>query len=169
MCARARPWPWAGSGDARAISFLVRALLDTESNVRNAATNSLQLIDRLWLKTREARQALPDVETALNHREYWVRHSATKLLEQLSSIVPDKADIPSPAVPAGPTPGHSQHAAFAILADLLHDGDRDLRLAAAVAFGNLREINAKSILGEAVQDDDPLVQRAAKIALTALN
>jgi HEAT repeat protein len=152
--------------DARAIPFLVRALLDTESNVRNTATNSLQLIDRQWLKTAEARQALPEVETALNHREYWVRHSATKLLEQLSSIVPDPADIPPPA---GQTPVHTRHAAFAILAELLHDHDRDLRLAAAVAFGNLREIDAKSILGEAVQDGDPLVHRAAQIALTALN
>ena len=39
-------------GDARAIYSLVLALLDTESTVRNAATNSLQQIDRQWLRNR---------------------------------------------------------------------------------------------------------------------
>ncbi len=156
-------------GDARGIYSLVLALLDTESTVRNAATNSLRQIDRQWLKTKAVRQALPEIETALNHREYWVRHSATKLLEQFNSIVPETPTIPPPAVSAVQAPDDSPHAAFAILADLLHDGDRDLRLAAAVAFGQLREKNAKSILTAAVQDSDYLVQQAAQGALAALN
>ena len=85
-------------GDARAIYFLVLALLDTESAVRNAATNSLKLIDRQWLGTEAAHQALPEIETALNHRDYWVRHSATKLLEQLNHIVADAPETSPPAV-----------------------------------------------------------------------
>jgi HEAT repeat protein/CheY-like chemotaxis protein len=85
-------------GDARGIYFLVLATLDIESTVRNAATNSLQLIDRHWLGTESARQALPEIEMALNHRDYWVRHSATKLLEQINSVVPEAPDTPSPAV-----------------------------------------------------------------------
>jgi len=156
-------------GDARGIYFLVLASLDIESAVRNAATNSLQLIDRQWLRTDAARQALPEIETALNHREYWVRHSATKLLEQFNSLVPDMPEILRPAVSAAQSPDDSLHPAFAILADLLCDRDRDLRLAAAVAFEQLRERNAKSILREAVQDGDYLVQQAAQNALAVLN
>jgi HEAT repeat protein len=156
-------------GDARGIYSLVVALLDTESAVRNAANNSLQQIDRHWLRAAGARQALPEIETALNHREYWVRHSATKLMEQLGSMVSDApAAPPSPAPPAQP-PGHSAHAAFAILADLLRDPDRDLRLAAAAAFGQLREKSAKSILTDAARDTDHFVKQAAQDALTAFN
>ena len=156
-------------GDASGVYSLVLASLDTESTVRNAATNSLQQIDRQWLRTEAARQALPEIEAALNHREYWVRHSATKLLEQLNSIVPDAPKIPPPTVFAAQSQDHSPHPAFAILADLLSDRDRGLRLAAAAAFGQLREDNARSILEEAVRDGDSLVQQAAQSALAALN
>ena len=83
-------------GDARGIYFLVLASLDTESAVRNAATNSLRLIDRDWLRTAAAHQARPEIETALNHRDYWVRHSATKLLEQLGSVVSQTPETPPP-------------------------------------------------------------------------
>jgi HEAT repeat protein len=156
-------------GDPRGIYFLVIALLDHESAVRNAANNSLQQINRHWLGTAAARQALPEIETALNHREYWVRHSAAKLREQLSSVIPDAPDIPPPVVSTPQPSDYSSHPAFAILADLLQDRDRDLRLAAATAFRQLREKNAKSILTEAVQDDDYLVQQTAQSALAALS
>lgn len=147
-------------GDARAIYFLVLASLDPESTVRNSAASSLQMIDRHWLKSKAARQAVPEVETALNHREYWVRHSATQLLERFNSVVPDPPEIP---------PTSSTHPAFAILAELLADRDHDLRLAAAVAFGQLQEENAKPILLAAAQDRDARVQQAVQNALAALN
>jgi HEAT repeat protein len=60
-------------------------------------------------------------------------------------------------------------AAFAILADLLGDRDRDLRLAAAEAFGQARDKSAVSVLATALQDKDPFVSQAAEHALTALN
>jgi HEAT repeat protein len=91
------------------------------------------------------------------------------LVEQLNSIVPDPPATQPPSVPAAQPPDPSPHAAFAILADLLRDRDRDLRLAAAAAFGQLREKNAKSILTDAVRDDDYFVQQAAQGALAALN
>jgi HEAT repeat protein len=156
-------------GDARAIYPLVLSLLDSESAVRNAATNSLQRIDHHWLKTEAARQAVPEIKTALNHRDYWVRHSATKLLHQLSSLVPEKAGIRSVTTPATRPPAKPAHAAFAILGDLLGDRDRDLRLAAAMAFGHLREKAAKDILTTAARDGDPFVQEAARNALAALS
>ena len=104
-------------GDARAIYFLVLALLDTESAVRNAATNSLQLIDRYWLRTEAARQAMPEIEMALNHRDYWVRHSATKLREQLNSVVPEEPETPSPVIfplvaPSVSAPAKQYHLLF---------------------------------------------------------
>jgi HEAT repeat protein len=137
--------------------------------VRNAATHSLQHIDRHWLKTQDARQALPEIKTALNHRDYWVRHSATKLLHQLNSIVPEKVAVRPTAARAIPPPEKPVHAAFAILGDLLGDRDRDLRLAAAMALGQLREKEAKTILTAATRDGDAWVQQAARNALATLN
>jgi HEAT repeat protein len=62
----------------------------------------------------------------------------------------------------------AEHPAFSILADLLCDFDRDVRLAAAEAFGRLREKGAQPILAAAVHDEDRQVQRAALDALVAI-
>jgi len=56
-----------------------------------------------------------------------------------------------------------------LLADLLFDRDRDLRVAAAEALGRLRERGAESVLATAARDADGLVQQAAQAALAALN
>jgi HEAT repeat protein len=156
-------------GDARAIYPLVLALLDSESTVRNAATNSLQRIDHDWLNTEAARKAWPEIKTAQNHRDYWVRHSATKLLQQLNGVAPEKAARRPPRVPAAQLSEKPTHPAFAILEDLLCDRDRDLRLAAVMAFRQLREKGAQAILATATRDGDALVQQAARNALAALN
>jgi len=58
-----------------------------------------------------------------------------------------------------------RHPAFPVLADLLFDRDRDLRLAAVVAFGYLQERNAVTLLNAAVQDTDLNVRLAARQAL----
>jgi HEAT repeat protein len=60
-------------------------------------------------------------------------------------------------------------AALAILADLLGDRDRDLRLAAAEAFGVARDRGAVTVLTAALQDTDAFVRQAAERALAALN
>ena len=52
---------------------------------------------------------------------------------------------------------------------MLFDRDRDLRLAAAAAFGQLRERRAAALLGAAANDTDRAVQAAAQHALAALN
>ena len=64
---------------------------------------------------------------------------------------------------------NAPHPAFAILADLLRDPDRDLRLAAAEALGELGEKNAAAHLVTASRDNDPLVRQAVERALAALN
>ena len=60
-------------------------------------------------------------------------------------------------------------AALAILADLLGDRDRALRLAAAEALGRLHERRAANALAKAAQDSDRQVRQAAQSALAALN
>jgi len=152
-------------GDARGIYSLVLASLDSETTVRYASTSSLQQIDRHWLRSEAAHRALPEIETALNHREYWVRHSAIKLREQINSVVPEKSKWPQPDVSTAPIPDLSPPSALAILNDLLHDRDSDLRSAAAAALGRLREKDAKNILTEAVRDGDHPVQPTAPGAL----
>ena len=64
---------------------------------------------------------------------------------------------------------NAPHPAFAILADLLRDHDRDLRLAAAEALGELQDQNAVPNLTAASRDADPFVRQAAESALAALN
>jgi HEAT repeat protein len=56
-----------------------------------------------------------------------------------------------------------------LLADLLFDRDRDLRVAAAEALGRLREPGASTVLAAAARDADLAVQQAAQAALAALN
>jgi HEAT repeat protein/CheY-like chemotaxis protein len=97
--------------DSRAVYPLVLSLLDPESCVRNAAANALQNVDRHWRQAEGVQQALPEIKAALNHRDYWIRNSAAKLLEQIreyangpaaglpaASPASPAADIPSPAV-----------------------------------------------------------------------
>jgi HEAT repeat protein len=57
--------------------------------------------------------------------------------------------------------------ALGILADLLFDRDRDLRLAAAGALGRLRDKTAISILTAALRDADFSVRSEAQAALAA--
>jgi HEAT repeat protein len=155
-------------GSRDATGPLILSLLDAESVVRNAANVSLQQVCRNWEQSDALRDVLPQVKNALNHDEYWVRHSATKLFEQLK-IDPETVEIGPPPLPKTAAASERTHAAFPILADLLFDRDRDLRLAAAVVFGQLRDKNAASILGAAANDTDAAVQAAAKQALAALN
>lgn len=157
-------------GDRSAITPLVMALLDTESTVRSAAAATLQKLDRHWHENEDVRKTAPRIVRALNHPDYWVRHSAGKLLELLN-LDPKNlpADIQEPAAAAPQKPGPTApHPAMGVLADLLFDRDRDLRLAAATAFAHLRDNSAGSLLAAALRDTDFSVRETAQAALTAL-
>ena len=161
-------------GDAQAIRPLVLALMDVESYVRNAANNALKDINSHWEKTEAARSALPQIRAALKHREYWISHSAARLLEQIpaeaeNDVTATPFASPAETVSENRPAKNTPHMAFAILADLLRDRDRDLRLAAVEAFGQLREKSARPNLTTAVQDHDTFVRQAAERALVALN
>ena len=150
-------------GDRRAAPALVLATLDRETPVRNAAAAALRMVDRNWDKNSSIRLVLPKVKAALNHPEYWVRHSATRLFAQLKIDPETVTDGPEIVISTEPA-----HPAFAMLSDLLFDQDRDLRLAAVAAFRQLHERNALPLLGAAVHDADRNVQLAARQALTVL-
>ena len=152
-------------GDTRAIQPLVLALLDTENAVRNSASAALYKIDRCWDENEAAHRALPKIKAALNHNDYWVCQAASKLLEQfridVKSLQDDAAQVKM-TMKSGPSPVYS------LFAELLFDRDRDIRLAAAVSLGRLREKNATAILSTASRDSDFSVRQAALSALTAL-
>ncbi|HEY1789252.1 MAG TPA: HEAT repeat domain-containing protein [Verrucomicrobiae bacterium] len=152
-------------GDPRAIQPLVLALLDPENTVRNAASAALYKINRRWDESESAHRALPKVKASLKHNDYWVCQAASKLLEQFHIDVKSlEGEAPTVrlAMKSGPSP------VYALFADLLFDRDRDLRLAAAVSLGRLREKSAATILSTASRDLDYSVRQAALSALTAL-
>jgi HEAT repeat protein len=161
--------------DPRSIQALVLALMDLQSFVRTAAHNALFRIDRNWKKSDGARSALPQIKAARNHREYWISHSAEKLLSQ---IQPDSEDdetgwkpgyTPREAAKPGQGDKNAAHPALAILTDMLRDPDRALRLAAAAALGDLREKKAVPSLLIASRDHDSFVRQSAERALASLN
>jgi HEAT repeat protein len=156
-------------GERRAIAALVPALLDHESTVRNAAAATLQKLDRNWERDESIRVVVPTIVQALTHSDYWVRFSAGQLLERLG-VDPNNPQPAAPsAVPILPAEAAPPHPALSVLADLLFDRDRDLRLAAAGAFARLREQSAKSLLSAAARDPDVSVREAAQAALADLN
>jgi HEAT repeat protein len=148
-------------GNRRAVPQLVLALVDKDSTVRAAAAAALKSVDPSWEKNPSVRLVLPKLKAALENPEYWVRHSATKLFAQLK-IAPDAITDAAAQLPGDASPPHP---AFSVLADLMFDHDRDLRLAAVEAFRHLHEINAVPLLGAAVHDLDQNVQQAAQHAL----
>src|ERR1019366_4872688 len=152
-------------GGARAVP----ALLDVESSVRSAATATLQKLDRHWAQNEAVRQVVPKIIRAVKHHDYWVRYSASKLLELLQ-IDPNNlpAELPA-AAPEKPAEEIPPHPAVGVLADMLFDRDREFRLVAAEALGRLREKSAGSVLTAALRDVDFSVRQAVQTALAALN
>ncbi len=156
--------------DPRAIAPLVPALLDPESTVRAAATNTLYRLDKNWERNEDIRQVVPRIIEAWKSADYWIHHSAVKLLELLK-IDPQNppAGVSAAATQEKPAGENAPHPALAIFADMLVDRDRDFRLAAAIALGKLREKNAASMLTAAARDPDDSVREAVQTALAALN
>lgn len=148
-------------GNRRAVPQLALALVDKDSAVRSAAAAALGTVDPHWEKNPALRLILPKLKTALDHHEYWVRHSAVKLFARLKVDPATVNEIPETPAPS-PVPTHP---AFSVLADLMFDHDRDLRLAAVEAFGHLHDPNALPLVNAALHDADANVQRAARQAI----
>jgi HEAT repeat protein len=153
-----------GIRDRRALPVLVLAMIDRESSLRSAAAAALRRIDRNWENNPAVREALPKIKAALNHSEYWVRHSANQLFAKLK-VNPAKVGDAAEHFSADEPPSHP---AFTALSDMLGDPDRDLRLAAVEAFRELDLRKAANLVGSLVNDRDRNVQLAARQALVEL-
>lgn len=154
--------------DLRALAPLVSALLDVERTVRHLAQSTLRKMKKDWELSPQIAEAVPAIQSALSHPDYWVRYSATQLVEQLKIDVVSFTEQLN-ALPAEKVETAPPHVALPFLADLLFDRDRDLRVAAAEALARLRERGAATVLAAAARDADHAVQQAAQSALAALN
>jgi HEAT repeat protein len=154
--------------DSRAIYLLVLSMLDPESCVRAAAANSLQNVDRHWKQAEGVRQALPEIRAALKHRDYWIRNSAAKLLEQLN-VDSNGADPVTSAMSPPPSVRELPAAALPIPADLLIDSDRDLRPAAPAPLndGNASDPKQRQILF--VDDEDVFLETVRNLFVILSN
>lgn len=152
-------------GDQRAVQALVEALTDVETPVRRAAAAALEQIDPEWPRTDAARQAVPALKAAQQHRDYWVRQAATEALARIQAMPVEAAPEPSAV---SDTMLLRRRTATELFIELLADPDRDLRLAAASSLGRLGARQAVTPLIAALEDEDVSVREAAFQALTKL-
>jgi HEAT repeat protein len=151
--------------DPKSIGPLVLALKDENSAVRQAAKGSLRQIDRQWEISPGAQSAIPELEAAINDREYWVAQSAADTLAKINDMRQRMLETTFFTNPAKDK--HRQ--ALTVLVDSLRDFDRDFRQAAVEALGRIGDVNAVAPLVSALDDQDEWVGRAAALALNHLN
>jgi len=151
--------------DARSITPLVLALKDENSSVRQAAKAALRQIDRQWELTPGAQNAIPELEAAINDREYWVAQSAADTLAKINDM---RQRLVEPDHDVDPVKVR-ESLAISLLIETLQDGDRDFRQAAAEALGRFVDNRVVSPLVAALDDTDEWVGRAAALALNHLN
>ena len=154
------------SGDPRAIGPLVLALKDSETNVRKMADAALTQLDPKWMESEAAGKLVPELRSALDSGDWFVRQAAAGVLKQLGENQPQPGDHPDTemATPAR----RRQKLVLSAFLDLLQDADGDLRLAAADCLGRLGDARARSPLMTALTDLDQAVRRAATEALASL-
>ncbi len=151
--------------DPRSITPLVLSLKDENSSVRQAAKAALRQIDRQWELTPGAQNAIPELEAAINDREYWVAQSAADTLAKINDMRQRHAEPTHDVDPAKVR----ETLAISLLIETLSDADRDLRQAAAEALGRFVDNRVVSPLVTALDDQDEWVGRAAALALNHLN
>jgi HEAT repeat protein len=151
--------------DPRSIGPLVLSLKDENSAVRQAAKGSLRQIDRQWEISPGAQSVIPELEAALNDREYWVAQSAADTLAKINDMRQRSLETSFFTNPSK----DKLIVAATVLVDSLRDFDRDLRQAAVEALGRIGDVNAVNPLVSSLDDPDEWVGRAAALALNHLN
>ena len=151
--------------DPRSIGPLVLSLKDENSSVRQAAKGSLRQIDRQWEISAGAQSVIPELEAALNDREYWVAQSAADTLAKINDMRQRSLET---TFFVNPTK-EKMRQAITVLVDTLKDFDRDFRQAAVEALGRIGDVNAVAPLVSALDDQDEWVGRTAALALNHLN
>ncbi len=148
----------------RAIAALVPALADAQSPVRQAAAAALRKIDQEWERSDGAREAIPQLEAALKHREYWVRQSAADALARITDLRAHDPQLKGLSQPEE----QKRQALLAALTEMTGDFDRDLRQAAAEALGRIGDARTTELLLPALKDPDLWVRQAAARSLESL-
>jgi HEAT repeat protein len=156
-------------GDREAITALVIALKDEKPNVRQRAMAALNVIDRHWAQTDEARAAAPQLQEALKHPEYWVRQAAADTLARLSQAQTAELRGVPVSQPAVSAPLHfRRQAAIETFVAMLSDFDRELRLAATEALGRIGQLSSVPALTHAAKDPEEAIRHSAARALALL-
>jgi HEAT repeat protein len=151
--------------DPRSIGPLVLALKDENSSVRQAAKASLRQIDRQWELSPGAQSVIPELEAAVNDKEYWVAQSAADTLAKINDMRQRNQDSGGQSDPAK----QKLDLVISLLSDTIRDLDRDVRQAAAEALGRIGDDRVVVPLVSALDDQDEWVGRAAAFALNHLN
>ncbi len=154
----------------QAIGPLVAMLKDSESTVRSLAGGALNAIDPNWQKNEAARDALPELQTALYDREYWVRQSAAKTLSQINETQAPIPQLPSLQMAGGSASPLEDTAASGLEPILieLEDANPSTRYRAAVELRQIQNPRAIPALVRRLFDDEDTVRRAAAEALEVL-
>lgn len=153
-----------GIGDERAIEDLVLTLTDRHSNVRQSAANALRRIEPYWERSEAAFRAIPNLQTALKSKEYWVRHAAADTLKKLGVAETQDSKVPMDSDGAL----RKRHAALLVLQVMLADRDREFRQAASEALGRIGLSDSIPMLVERLSDTDRGVRASAARSLESL-
>jgi HEAT repeat protein len=164
--------------DKRAIGPLVLVLVDAQDSVRQIAGAALGLLDVRWELSEAAQAAMPRLQEAMRHGDYWVRQAAADALARIGRL--KHVEQAAPAVDASPAfsrdaapvlaePAHmrKQTAVEAFVA-VLTDFDHELRIAAAEALGALGQVAAVTALTRSLKDGHIAVRKAAATAIETL-
>jgi HEAT repeat protein len=161
--------------DKRAIGHVVLALVDDQDSVRQIAGAALGLLDTRWEMTDAAKEAIPQLQEAMRHGDYWVRQAAADALARIGRMKHTEQGGAATAAPlreiapALIEPGYTRkQSAVEALMDVLSDFDRELRIAAAEALAALGQGSAVAALTRSLKDGDVAVRRAAATAIETL-
>lgn len=169
-----------GPDAAPALTALVRAAIDRDEGVRQAASQALARVDPAWAITPATRRALPAVVEGLRSDLPWVSRAAAALLLRVGRpAVPALVELLADwereahrlaAIHLLEQLGPSAADAAPAFADLLAGSDPQFRLAAAEALAKMGSgaRDAMPALIRALSDWSPPVRRGAARALGGL-
>jgi len=143
-----------------AIAPLAVALADPAPAVRREAQDRLCFLDPKWHCHPSAISALPHLQRARVHANYWVRQAAADAAAKIARLRQPLS--PRPTFSQDPITLPSTHQ---ILAEGARDPDRNLRLACAEALARQHTPEAHSALQPFAKDADHYVRSAAKAPL----
>jgi HEAT repeat protein len=154
--------------DVLAIGPLVLALKDPGTTVRKTAAGALAQIDPKWAETEAARKLAPDLRSSLASSDWFVRNAAASALKLIGEDSSHQTTTTHRGAEMATPARRRQQVLLGAFVAMLQDADSDLRLAAALSLGQLRDRQARSPLMSALSDTDPVIRLAATEALANL-